>query len=114
GGIHADEHLDRPVVRALERLELRRPEREPEQLGLPAALWGCAEGLEVRRVTFLRREPGGFRKQALELRAQLAILDRLALHGRRSDETTHDGEQSESHGGASSSFAPIIASPSSN
>ena len=39
GGIHADEHLDRAVEAALERLELRRPVGEAEQLAflLPAA-----------------------------------------------------------------------------
>src|SRR5690606_20260743 len=35
-GIHADQHLDRTVERALERLELRGPVRVAEDLGLLA------------------------------------------------------------------------------
>src|SRR5687767_10064636 len=66
-GVHADEHLDRTVEAALERLELGRPVGEAEQLALLAGR--CrTERLVVRRRARLRRERRGVRKQLLELR----------------------------------------------
>src|SRR5262249_33798935 len=69
-GVHADEDLDGPVVRALERLQLRRPERETE-------LRLAAHRLEMRWIAGFRRERGGGRKQPLQIGFRLGVNRRL-------------------------------------
>ena len=85
--VHADEDLDRPVVRALERVELRRPERETEQRL-------AREGLEVRRVAAFRRERRRRWKEMLQLALQLRVGRRLAEGGPAAgDEQARDDEE---------------------
>src|SRR5262245_35256461 len=88
-GVEADEHLDRTVEAALERLELRRPVREAEQLALLAG-GRRSERFVMRRVAALRGERSGVRKQLLELRRELSIVRALAA---RADGEDSDAER---------------------
>src|SRR5690606_25166653 len=85
--IDADEDLDRTVIGALERLELRRPEREPQERRRGIVRRGSAIYLEVRRIAVLRREARGIGKSPLDQRTQRRIVVRLTVHGGRRGET---------------------------
>ena len=71
-GIHADEDLDRAIVCALERIQLRRPECQAED-GLRTRSRIDDECLEVRRIAAFGRERRGGRKQSLQLPLQLRV-----------------------------------------
>jgi len=71
-GVETDEHLDRPVIAPLERLQVGRPERVADH-ALRARPPATRERLEVRRVTLADGERRRGRKKLLELTLEPGI-----------------------------------------
>ena len=88
--VHADEHLDRSVEPALERLELGGPVGEAEQLRV-LARGARAERLVMRRRAAFRREARRFGEQLLELGEQAGFVDDLAVGHREGEQRKDDG-----------------------
>jgi len=80
--VHADEHDDRPVIAAFERIDVGGPEGVAER-----CLSVGAEGGVVRRRPFLGRKGGGRRKQAFETSFDVLTA---ALPGDDERHGTHD------------------------